>query len=135
MSRTPQSTARSSRSRKSKTTTDAVVILENLIKDDPKTRELADEATVNAIVAKLIFEARTEADLTQAQLADLVGTQQPVIARLEDSDYEGHSLTMLQRIAKALDRRLEIRLAPFDLDEWPKVLRFKPAGKVAHKTK
>ncbi len=36
-------------------------------------------------------------------------TTQPVIARLEQADYEGHSLPML-RIAKALNRHLELRL-------------------------
>ena len=112
MNKTHQRTPPASRSRKTGTTSDAVSILEGMIQDDPKTRELADEATVNAMVAKLIYEAREKAGLTQRQLADLVGTKQPVIAQLEDCDYEGHSLTMLQRIATALDRRLEIRLAP-----------------------
>jgi len=112
MNKTRQVTARASRSLETRTTSDAVAILENLIMDDPRTRELADEATVNAMVAKLIYEARAQAGLTQRQLADLVGTKQPVNARLEDSGYEGHSLTMLQRIAKALGRRLEIRLGP-----------------------
>jgi ribosome-binding protein aMBF1 (putative translation factor) len=112
MNKTRQVTARASRSHETRTTSDAVAILENLINDDPRTREPADEATVNAMVAKLIYEARAQAGLTQRQLADLVGTKQPVIARLEDSGYEGHSLTMLQRIAKALGRRLEIRLGP-----------------------
>jgi len=48
------------------------------------------EASINAHVAKLIYEARIKAGLTQQQLADLSGTKQPVIARLEDADYEGH---------------------------------------------
>ena len=112
MNKIRPATAPSSRSRRSKTTADAVAILENLIKDDPKTQAMADDATVNAMVATLIYKARSKARLTQQQLADLVGTKQPVIARLEDADYQGHSLSMLQRIAKALDRRLEIRLAP-----------------------
>ena len=47
--------------------------------------------------------------LTQKQLAELVGTTQSVIARLEDADYEGHSLSMLQRIAAAVNKRLEVR--------------------------
>jgi len=42
-------------------------------------------------------------------LAELVGTTQSVIARLEDADYEGHSLSMLQRIATAVNKRLEVR--------------------------
>ena len=33
-------------------------------------------------------------------------------ARLEDGDYGGHSLTMLQRIAAALEQRLELRFVP-----------------------
>ena len=48
--------------------------------------------------------------MTQKQLAELVGTTQSVISRLEDADYEGHSLSMVNRIAKALDRRLIIQL-------------------------
>ena len=52
------------------------------------------------------------AGLTQAELAQLVGTTQSVISRLEDADYEGHSLSMLQRIADALHQRLEVRFVP-----------------------
>jgi transcriptional regulator with XRE-family HTH domain len=50
--------------------------------------------------------------LTQEGLAKLVGTTASVISRLEDSDYEGHSLTMLKRIAGAVDKRVEIRFVP-----------------------
>ncbi|NIQ20707.1 MAG: XRE family transcriptional regulator, partial [Gammaproteobacteria bacterium] len=53
-------------------------------------------------------KARTRAGLTQAQLAELIDTKLPVIARLEDADYEGHSFSMLRRIAKALGQRLEV---------------------------
>jgi hypothetical protein len=42
----------------------------------------------------------------------LIGSKQPVIARLEDADYDGHSISMLQRIAAALGKRLDIRLLP-----------------------
>jgi hypothetical protein len=41
-----------------------------------------------------------------------VGTTQSVISRLEDADYEGHSLPMLQRIAAALHKRLDVRFEP-----------------------
>ena len=37
-----------------------------------------------------------------------MGTTASVICRLEDADYEGHSLSMLNRIASALDRRIKI---------------------------
>lgn len=80
-----------------------------VIGDDSQLRHLANEAMVNAEVAQLIYEVRTKSKLTQKQLAELVGTTQSVIARLEDADYEGHSLSMLQRIATAVKMRLEVR--------------------------
>lgn len=50
--------------------------------------------------------------MSQRELAKRVGTTASVICRLEDADYEGHSLSMLRRIAAALDRRIEIRFVP-----------------------
>jgi transcriptional regulator with XRE-family HTH domain len=50
-------------------------------------------------LALLVREMREHADLTQIELARKVGTTQSVIARLEDAEYTGHSLTMLERIA------------------------------------
>jgi transcriptional regulator with XRE-family HTH domain len=64
--------------------------------------------SLHANVARLIYELRTQAGLTQRQLAKRVGTTQPAIARLEARDYRGHSLTMLQRIADAVNGKIEI---------------------------
>jgi transcriptional regulator with XRE-family HTH domain len=55
---------------------------------------------------------RTKAGLSQRQLAKLVGTTASVICLLEDADYQGHSLSMLRRIAAALNHRVEIRFMP-----------------------
>ena len=63
-------------------------------------------------VARQILQLRSEAGLSQRQLAKLVGTTASVICRLEDADYEGHSLAMLRRIAAALRQRVEIRFVP-----------------------
>jgi ribosome-binding protein aMBF1 (putative translation factor) len=52
-------------------------------------------------LALLVREMREDADLTQAELAKKAGTTQSVIARLEDAEYRGHSLPMLERIAAA----------------------------------
>ena len=93
-------------------TADALKIIDRMVGDDREQRELIEQATLNCRVAQLIYDARTEAGLTQAQLAELIGTSQPTIARLEDADYEGHSLSMLQRIAAALDRPLQISFGP-----------------------
>ncbi len=93
-------------------TRDALKIIDRITGNDPELKALIEAETINAQVARMIYEARNRAGLTQQQLADLVGTKQSVIARLEDADYEGHSLTMLQRIAAALHQRLEIQLVP-----------------------
>jgi len=94
---------------KSRKITDAIEILNRQMGDSPELQQEAAEALVNAEVAQQIYDVRTKAKLTQKRLAELVGTTQSVIARLEDADYEGHSLSMLQRIASALNKRLEIR--------------------------
>lgn len=62
-------------------------------------------------IARKIAVLRQKSRLTQRELAEMIGTTASVICRLEDADYEGHSLSMLQRIAEALDRRVEIRFA------------------------
>jgi len=63
-------------------------------------------AEANDSVARKIYELRTRAVLTQQQLAKRVGTTTSVISRLEDADYEGHSLAMLRRIAAALNKHV-----------------------------
>lgn len=73
---------------------------------------MLEEERANAEIGRKIYELRTRAGLTQKELADLVGTTASVICRLEDADYEGHSLSMLRRIAAALNRRVEIRFVP-----------------------
>ena|ERR1017187_73251 len=59
-------------------------------------------------LALLVREMREEAALTQAELAKQVGTTQSVIARLEDAEYTGHSLAMLERVATACGVALKL---------------------------
>jgi len=60
-------------------------------------------------LALLVREMREDAELTQTELAKKVGTTQSVIARLEDAEYTGHSLTMLERIAAVCGVGLKLR--------------------------
>ncbi len=68
-----------------------------------------EEGHANLDIALKIYDLRKEAGLTQQKPADLIGTSHSTIARLEDADYEGHSLFMLQRIAKKV--RIEFVVA------------------------
>ncbi|MBI4904796.1 MAG: XRE family transcriptional regulator [Acidobacteria bacterium] len=99
--------------RKGKANTDAVEILHRrFFQGKPDRLKELEEARANDQVAHKIYELRTSAGLTQAQLAKLIGTTASVICRLEDADYEGHSLGMLRRIGAALNQRVEIRFVP-----------------------
>ncbi len=99
--------------KKNKTTTDAVKILhKTFIKDDPKRLASLQKEREKLNIAGQIYNLRTQAGLSQAQLAKLIGTTQSVISRLEDADYNGHSLNMLQRIASALHYKVQVRLVP-----------------------
>jgi ribosome-binding protein aMBF1 (putative translation factor) len=75
---------------------------------DPKLAEAVEHEAFNADIAMKVYQARTEAGLTQEELAARIGTRQSVISRIEDADYEGHSLTILRRIASALDLNVRV---------------------------
>ncbi|MFZ4766308.1 MAG: helix-turn-helix transcriptional regulator [Roseimicrobium sp.] len=95
---------------KKKTTTDALKIIDQMFyHGKPERQAELEQAFAEDAVARKIYSLRTKAGLTQKQLAKMVGTTDSVISRLEDADYEGHSMAMLTRIAAALDKRVEIR--------------------------
>ena len=100
-------------SKQPRTTTDGLEILDRKhFRGRPKRQAALAEARLNAEIAQEIYALRTKAALTQKQLAALVGTAHSVISRLEDADYAGHSLRMLQRISEALNYRLQVRFVP-----------------------
>ena len=76
---------------------------------DPEFLAAARELEPGYQVARL----RIQRGLTQAQLAELVGTRQPSIARLESGE-SMPSLSFLQRVAEVLDARIEVRLVPVE---------------------
>lgn len=59
-----------------------------------------------------IRRLREDAGMTQKQLADQIGTQPSAISRIEDADYDSHSVSLLQKLAEALDMRLIIDFEP-----------------------
>jgi DNA-binding XRE family transcriptional regulator len=60
-------------------------------------------------VSEIIHQLRVQAGLSQRELARRVGTSASSICRLEDADYDGHSMAMLRRIAQSLGKRIELR--------------------------
>src|SRR5437762_10230252 len=103
--------------KKEKTQAAVSILHGRYVKDDPERKAALQEERVNAEVARLIYEMRTAAGLSQQQLADLIETTQSVISRLEDADYEGRSLSMLERIATALNQKLTVVMTAREPEE------------------
>jgi len=97
-------------------TSDAMKIIDKMVGDDTELRQMIADARVSSEIAQMVYDARIEADLTQKELAALVGTGQSAIARLEDADYDGHSLTMLQRVAESLNCHIQLSMIPNEVD-------------------
>lgn len=83
---------------------------EKILKEDPSFQEELDKADRAWDVAFQIYDLRQKLGFTQKQLAELVGTKQSNIARIESADYTGYTFKTLEKVTKALKARLEIRI-------------------------
>lgn len=98
--------------KQSKKTKDAVTIMNETFGNAPARRTRIEDVKQAMALGQQIHDARKAAGLTQAQLAERVGTTQSVISDLEDAEYEGHSMPMLRRIAAALDLSVRVTFEP-----------------------
>ena len=95
--------------------TDFDLFLEEQLRD-PDFAERFKRAGEAWDVALQIAALREKAGLSQKDLARKLKTSQQQISRLESPAYEGHSLSMLRRVARALNARVRVVLEP---DEKP----------------
>ncbi|MDR2542420.1 MAG: helix-turn-helix transcriptional regulator [Treponema sp.] len=79
-----------------------------ILKNDEVRNELKKNEAEYKIIEEIIM-ARKEKNLTQKDLAGLIGTRQSNISRLESGNYNP-SLDFLQKIASAMDKRLDVRI-------------------------
>jgi len=93
-------------------TRNATEIMKRRFGDTPERRKAIAEERARISAASLIYNARKKAGLSQQEMADKIGTTQSAISRLENTDYDGHTLSMLERIADALHLRLAIEFKP-----------------------
>jgi ribosome-binding protein aMBF1 (putative translation factor) len=112
MAKRKASRTKSNRSKAKRRTANALQILDKRFGVGVDTQRLNEKFREDADVAEMLYAARKEAGLSQTQLAKAARTTQQVISQLEDADYEGHSLSMLRRIAAALNSHVEVRLVP-----------------------
>jgi ribosome-binding protein aMBF1 (putative translation factor) len=82
---------------------------DEFIGNDPERIASYQEERIRAEIARQVYDLREAAGLSQKELAELAGTTSTVIDDLEEADYEGDSLSMLVRIATALNKRLDVK--------------------------
>ncbi len=85
--------------------------LEEQLKD-PVFAERFERAGEAWDVALQLAALREKAGLSQKDLARKLKTSQQQISRLESPSYEGHSLTMLRRVAEVLGATIRVTIAP-----------------------
>jgi transcriptional regulator with XRE-family HTH domain len=77
---------------------------------DPEFRKEYFLAETSARIAEQLIALRKRRGLDQAEVANLVGTQQPAISRIERADYQSWSFNTLRKIAGALDARIRVEI-------------------------
>ncbi len=84
----------------------ALEIFRQRVKKNPKLQAAYNEEKEKYQIACKIRECRNRKKLTQKALAELIGTTQSVISRLENAEYTGHSLGVLKKIADVTNEPL-----------------------------
>src|SRR4030042_2525190 len=85
--------------------------LEEQLKD-PDFAERFKKAGEAWDVAIKLASLRKSSGMSQKELAKRVGTSQQQISRLESPSYEGHSLSMLRRVAEVLGETIHVEIKP-----------------------
>jgi len=98
---------------KNKPTSDIIKVMhQRYIKGNKRRLAYIEQEKTRLEIAQKIYELRTRANLTQEELAHRVGTKQSVISRLEDADYNGYTLKMLDKIAEAVHCYVKVEFVP-----------------------
>lgn len=98
--------------KKEPTSSAAEIMHRRYIKGNKRRLKYIEQEKQRVKIAQKIYELRNQANLTQQELAERIGSRQSVISRLENADYDRHSLRMLHKIAHAMHCKVEVRLVP-----------------------
>ncbi len=82
-------------------------VKKKLLENDPALKEKLERIEPEYQIIRQIIKARIEQNITQAELANRIGTRQSNISRLERGDYNP-SLQFLNKVAKGLGKELTI---------------------------
>src|SRR5271157_537890 len=80
--------------------------------EDPEVRKEYDALAPEFQIATEIIKARMKAKMTQAELAERIGTKPTAVSRLESPNYGKVSISTLRKVANALGCELQVQLLP-----------------------
>ena len=88
---------------------DAEAVFDRLFGNSHGWDERVAAATDALAIAEEVYALRERHGLTQSALAKLIDTSQSAIARMEDANYNGHSIAVLRRMAAAVGEQVIVR--------------------------
>jgi len=99
---------------KAKTTTRSAsrILFNRLYRGKPQRIASLHRTRQELALGRQIRALREAKGLSQAQLAKALKTQPPAISRIEDADYDGHSLRILRKIADFFGQDLIVSFQP-----------------------
>lgn len=78
---------------------------------NPKVKKAYEDLQPEFAIVQTIIDARVKKKISQEELARRIGTGQAVISRLENANAKP-SLSLIKRLANALDLKVEIHFTP-----------------------
>ena len=99
---------------------------------DPEFAEVYAETFLDTYIATQIKVLREQREMTQAQLAALLGTTQTVVSRIESVNYSSWNIKTLKKIARKLRVRLRVSFETYgsligDMERFDKATLQRPA--------
>jgi ribosome-binding protein aMBF1 (putative translation factor) len=98
--------------RRSTTQSASRILFDRLYRGKPRRIAALNQTRRELSLGRQIRDLRESRGLSQAQLARALGTQAPAISRIEDADYDGHSLRILRKIAQYFEQELVVAFKP-----------------------
>jgi ribosome-binding protein aMBF1 (putative translation factor) len=78
-------------------------------------KEQFAQQQINAEIAEVLRDARRDSGLSLTELADMVGTTQVLIARIEEDNCQGQLPDITKKVAAALGKTLTTRFFPKEI--------------------
>ncbi len=83
---------------------------EGKMRTAPEYKKAYNALELEFSIAQALIDARSSADMTQAQVAEKMGVSQPMVARMESG--KNISIKSISRYAKAVGRPIRLEILP-----------------------